>query len=233
MDVPEADEPHGSALAGAFFGGNDAAVAGSFEGMKAGMLAAAVLLGALARVAGADPVLVPVVNLTVKDDPSPPIDPHKRSFKFRAGTKLAAVHIALPAIGSAGNPTLWGATLVLYNAAGTGEFESIDLPPTEWHVIGTPANVKGYQFHDVTPADGPIVRLYVKPDKIFVSGGKDSWPYPLEVTPQQTLAVRLALGTGAEWCGAAPAKSPTTLYDTPAKFVGLKGSLAATCPPVP
>src|SRR4030095_6479138 len=93
------------------------------------------------------------------------------------------------------------------------------LAAARWSLIGTAATFKGYQFHDDTPADGPVVRVFVKPDKIFIAGGKTGWGYLLGGAPQGSVAVRLAIGTDEGWCVEAPAKAPASVYDTPARFV--------------
>jgi hypothetical protein len=45
--------------------------------------------------------------------------------------------------------------------------------------------------------------------------------------------VRLALGADEGWCVEAPAKEPAAVYDTPARFVGTKGAIPPSCPPLP
>jgi len=185
-----------------------------------------------ASVAAADPLPVPTVALVVKDDPVPPVDPEKRFFKFRSGTRLLPTNrIVPPAVGSAGDPTLFGATLTVTNVGGDPQTLTIDLPAARWKVIGTATLLKGYQFHDDDVSDGPVFRVFVKTDKLFVVGGRTDWTYVLSTTPQGGVAVRLDVGTGVSWCSEAPAKTPATIYDTPAKFVGVKGSIPALCAP--
>jgi hypothetical protein len=41
------------------------------------------------------------------------------------------------------------------------------------------------------------------------------------------------LGTEDGWCVEAPAKTPASVYDTPARFVGVKAAVPAACSPVP
>lgn len=200
-----------------------------------GRLTAAVLLAmALVRPARADVVVVPTVSLNLRDDAAPPIEPKKRYFKFRSGTRLGpVVHITPPPVGSADDPTIAGATLTVYNAATAPQTATFTLDATYWTVIGTATSFKGYHFHDPTTGDGPVTRVFVKPDKIFVRGGKTNWTYVLGPAPQGTVAVRLTLGTGTTWCAAASFKPPSSTNDTPAKFVGLKGSVPTSCPTIP
>ena len=170
----------------------------------------------------------------MKDDPIEPISPKQRAFKMRSGTKQELlVHIVPPAIGSAGDPTLHGGVLTIFNVAGPPQSATYVLPAERWRIIGTPEKFKGWHFHDDTPEDGPIVRVFVKPEKIFVSGGKGSWTFLLGPVPQGRLAVRLALGSDDGWCVEAPAKPPFEVYDTAKRFAGLKGSIPSSCTPVP
>ena len=181
-----------------------------------------------------DPLPIPAVALTVKDDPIEPITPKNRGFKLRSGTRKELVtHIVPPPFGSSGDPTLHGGMLTIFNVDGPPQSATYTLPAERWTVIGTPDNFKGYHFHDDTPADGPIVRVFVKPDKIFVAGGKTNWTFLLGPVPQGRLAVRLALGNDDGWCVEAPAKTPVERYDTPARFAGLKGAIPQSCTPLP
>ena len=193
-----------------------------------------VVLACLPMVVAADPLPLPAMSLVVKDDAVPPIVPKQRAFKLRSGTRLApVVHIVPPPIGSAGDPTLGGATLTIFNVGGPAQSATYPLPADRWSVIGSAENFKGWIFHEASPIEGPIVRVFVKPDKLFVSGGKTNWTYLLGPLPQGTVAVRLALGTDEGWCIEAPAKAPASSYDTPARFVGEKGATPTACTPVP
>jgi hypothetical protein len=193
-----------------------------------------VLLAGGARAANADALPLPTVHLAVKDDVAPPIEPRKRGFKLRSGTRLSpTVHIVPPAIGSAGDPTLGGAVLTIFNVGGPAQSATYALAAEHWRMIGSPEHFKGWHFHEPSPIDGPIVRVFVKPDKLFVSGGRESWTYLLGPVPQGTVAVRIALGTDDGWCVEAPAKPPASSYDTPARFVGEKGTMPASCTPLP
>jgi hypothetical protein len=197
-------------------------------------LSLALLVVALCARARAEPLVLPTVSLVVKDDATLPIEPKKRFFKLRSGTKTEpVVHIVPPAVGGAGDPTIGGATLTVYNTDGVPQVATYALPAARWSLIGTATTFKGYQFHDDTPVDGPVVRIFVKPDKIFVAGGKANWTYLLGTTPQGRVAARLALGADDGWCVEAPAQTPPAVYDTPVRFVGAKGARPPTCPPVP
>jgi hypothetical protein len=200
-----------------------------------GRLTVVLLLAAtLPRAACAEVIVVPTVSLVVKDDVMPPIEPKKRYFKFRSSTRQEpVVHIVPPPIASADDPTLAGATLVVYNTGGVPQTVSIELPASQWTIIGTAANFKGYHFHSDNTAVGPVTRVFVKPDKLFVRGGKTNWTYLLGPDSQGSIAARLTLGEGTTWCSETPAKPPSSMNDTPSKFVGFKGSVPASCPALP
>jgi hypothetical protein len=175
----------------------------------------------MAAAAVADPLPIPTVHFVVRDDDVEPIEPKKRKFKLRSGTRQhPLVHIVPPVVGGPGDPTLHGATLTIHNVGGPAQSATYELPAARWRIIGTPENFKGWHFHDDTPADGPVVRVFVKPDKLYVSGGKSNWTFLLGAVPQGALAVRVALGGDDGWCVETPAKPPAERYDTPKRFYG-------------
>ena len=90
-----------------------------------------------------------------------------------------------------------------------------------------------YRSCALAPAPYPSSRVFVKPDKLFVAGGKSRWTYLLGDTPQGAVAVRFAFATDEGWCVETPAANPASLYDTPARFVGMKGAFPASCTPLP
>ena len=192
-------------------------------------LAVAALLG-LCRVAGAQdaPVLTVSTGLILlKDDSVAPIDLTHRYVKFKSRTKLdpAAHQVVPPALGSAGDPTIGGATFTVYDTAGSGEAFSIDLPASGWHWNGSL-----YTFVD---PNGPILRVYVRPYKLYVRGGGAGWGYTLDEPSQGRIGVRLRFGAGIEWCADAPALPPASTYDRQDKFWSAKTSAPGTCPPLP
>jgi hypothetical protein len=186
-------------------------------------------------------VEVPVRTTTLSVKDSATGDAHKRYFKTRAGTQPSLIEpgdgrIVLPAAGGAGDPTIHGATLIVYNSNGRPLQFTIPLPASGWDVIGTAANLKGYQYHDASPSDGPVGRIFVKKDKLFVMGGKDEFGYALDDTQQGRMAVRFTMGTEVTWCLDAPAKTvggTTTLNDSRTRFIAPKTAAADVCPPLP
>jgi hypothetical protein len=79
---------------------------------------AAVAIALRIDAAHADPLPVPCVSLVVKDDPTPPVEPKERFFKLRSGTRLVTTgRIVPPPPGSAGDPTLGGATVSVFRPA--------------------------------------------------------------------------------------------------------------------
>src|SRR2546428_3481929 len=73
-------------------------------------------------------ILIRTSTLRLQDDPA---QPGRRRIAFKSATKFdpPANRILPPAPGSAGDPTRGGATLAVYNAAGSGEAVTVALPP--------------------------------------------------------------------------------------------------------
>lgn len=204
------------------------------------MLRAVVLLAGCAVLAGtavAQTILdLPTTSLVLKDDPGDA--PKARYVKVRSSTKVSQVapgddRIVPPAPGSAGDPTIHGATFTVYNVAGNPQVHTAILPAAHWRINGSPANHKGWLFKDPNTGDGPIFRVYLKPDKLFVIGGRDLWGYRLEAEPQERVAWRLQLGAAVVLCGEAPAKLPASSYDTARKFFTPRAPAPSPCTPIP
>ncbi len=183
--------------------------------------------------------LIQTTSLTLKDDSTPPANPAKRKISFKSSTKQDAVpnRITPPALGSPGDPTVNGATLIVHNAAGeTGDVATVVLPASGWTVLGSPSNFKGYRFK---LSGGAISSIVLKADSLTVKGGKALWPYTLDETQQGRVAVRLNLADSTGWCADAPAKATgnppsTASNDRIDKFIAAKKTPApALCPAVP
>ncbi len=182
--------------------------------------------------------LVQSTSLSLRDKTSPPT-PSARKLNFKSKTKddPPANRVVTPALGGSGDPTLHGATLVVYNAAGSGESVAVPLPASGWRLLGNALSPKGFKFTGSDPA-GPVSRVYVKPDQLRVRGGKANWAYTLNEPSQGRIAIRLQLGTGVAWCADSPAKASgnppsTASNDRVDKFTGQKKTPApATCPPL-
>ena len=174
-------------------------------------------------VPGVAPVLVPATSLVLKDAAG------KRSFKFRSSTRHATVHIAPAAPGEAGDPTLSGATLVVYGSAAPTDTVTVSLPASGWTPLGTPAKPKGYRFLATDPA-APVARVDVRPDEIKVKA-KGTWPYTLDEPAQGRVAVRLVPLGQLGWCADAPPKGAS--FDRPGRFIAHAAPAPASCPPVP
>jgi hypothetical protein len=169
-------------------------------------------------------------------DATDPPNPARRSLSFRSSTKKdpSANRIVPPAFGSAGDPTLSGATLRVYNSNGSGEEATIELPASGWSKTGS----SGYRFKGTDP-NGPVSSVQVKADLISIKAGKSNWPYTLDEPSQGRIAVRLTLGTAVDWCAEAPGKAsgkpPTTAKnDLQDKFIAApKTPAPLSCPPPP
>jgi len=167
-------------------------------------------------------------------DQTVPSNPSARKVVFKSKTKTDPVEnrVVVPAQGSAGDPTVNGATLVVYNSAGSGEKVTVALPAAGWQIIGSPSAPRGYRFGGLDRAD-PISRVVVKADQITVRGGKQNWLYTLNETAQGRVAVRLRLGSALPWCADAPAKAGVA-NDRVDRFTAQpKTAAPVACPPVP
>jgi len=198
---------------------------------------ALVLLLVSAPVArAADLVTIPVNGVLLRDDSKPPIDYNYRYFKMRSTTKTEPPEhqIVMPDPGSAGDPTSigatgGGATLTVYNAAGSGEVFTVTLPASGWSYIrSTPP--RRLRFGSPT---GPVRRVFLRPGILYVRADGPDWGYTLDEPSQGRIAMRFTSGTGDTWCFDVPAWQPHAKYDYPNKFQTYKNGPAATCPPLP
>jgi hypothetical protein len=179
---------------------------------------------------------VRTTSRSLRDRTTPPT-PSTRKLSFKSKTKgdPAQNRVIVPAPGGGGDPTVGGATLVVYNAAGSGERVTVTLPAAGWRLIGSGAAPRGYRFSGLGSTD-PISRVIVKADQIKVRGGKENWAYTLNEDSQGRIAVRLQLGSGAPWCADAPARSSGSpnANDQVDRFTAQpKTPAPVVCPPVP
>jgi hypothetical protein len=183
-------------------------------------------------------VLISTRALTLKDDNVFPVDPTRRKVQFKSDTRFDATHIVPPTPGSGGDPTTGGATVRVYNSAGLASDDvSVTLPAgSRWTVLGS-SSLAGYRYKDPDP-NAAITKVEVKPDKIFVKGGRALWTYALDEARQGRVAVRVTLGSANPWCADAPAKLSGTPpssanNDKVDKFVAQPKSPApGSCPAV-
>ena len=190
----------------------------------------------MVRPACADPTVVTVGthSMIMKDDPVYTAS-RKFSFNVRSGEAPIEHRSEAPAPDSAGDPTLFGGTLVVYNGAGGTETFMIDLPAASWRMEGDAVN--GYRY--VFSSTPPVWKVYVKEAKLSVRGGKAQWLYTLDEPSQGAIAVRLTLGTAVTYCSVAlPRVSgnppSSAAYDRPNKFQAVRLQDApADCPPLP
>ena len=189
--------------------------------------------------ATATPTVTGIRNskLVLKDDVLPPISADGRSLRFTSSSYQGVPGGAYsPAFGTTGDPTVLGASgggavLTVYHPGGT-EKVVVALPASAWTRIGT--NVSpGYKYRDAKRVLGPISQVSLKSGKLSLSG-KGTGLLGLASAPHRSIAVRLRLGNGVEFCAVGPAKAPVTSNDTTAKFVSAANAAAPTsCPPVP
>jgi len=204
-------------------------------------LTALVLVAAAAAApARADVVTVATHALQLRDDVVPPVNPKSRklSFAVRTTADASGHRVVFPAIGGAGDPTLYGARAVVYNANGSGEQVVVDLPAAAWHHEGhnyPPDDLGRWVFTGLIGGVlWPIQKVYVKRDKITIRGGNAPWTYTLDAPSQGAVAVQLTLGTGDTWCAVGVPRSPAATYDRPGRFIAqMKTPAPDACPPAP
>jgi hypothetical protein len=78
--------------------------------------------------------------------------------------KLTDLGVIAPSVGGGADPTLVGASLVLFNPS-TAESETYALPAGNWSISGDPARLRGYKYRDSDFAAGPC-----KSVKLTVTG---------------------------------------------------------------
>ena len=144
--------------------------------------------------------------------------------------------IVVPAPGSAGDPTLYAASVRFYNSAGLSpDFELRFLAGAGWKLLGSPASPRGYRYRGKDVGDNIIQRVTIRRDSIRVKGFSN---YTLNESQQGQIAVRLFLGD-MSWCTDSLAKAtgnpPSTAYnDRPGKFTAQSKTPAPiACPPEP
>jgi hypothetical protein len=183
-------------------------------------------------------VLVGTHRMKMKDDSVDPIFAGKRKFTWKVRSGLTAPpenQVVMPEAGSAGDPTPGGATggggtLTVYNAAGSGEVYTVDLPAENWRVAGD--QFKGFRY--VYASSAPVWKVWLKSPKITIQGGKAPWEYTLDEASQGTIAVQLTLGTGITWCSTALPDDPAEKWDIQDRFKAASaGPPPATCPAIP
>jgi len=142
----------------------------------------------------------------------------ERSFSWKSRASAAIVP---PLPGTAGDPTVGGATLRLYNASGSGEQVTVALPAADWERTGS-----GYKY---CPQGSTVRCVVVRPRTFSIKGKGTDWPYTLDERRQGRMAVRLTLGDGVQWCAESGAR-----IDIAGRFKGARPTgVVAPCPVAP
>jgi hypothetical protein len=189
-------------------------------------------------------VLVRTTSMSLKDRSTAPADPSKRKLSFKSSTKddAPANQVTPPFVGSAGDPTIagatgGGATLTVYNSNGSGEQVVVFLPASFWTSDIDGDGFAKYRYRG--PSTDAVTKVDVKRNRIQIRGGKAAWGYTLDEPSQGSIAVRLELGTSAAWCANGPAKASgtppsTARNDKVDKFVAQpKTPPPLVCPALP
>ena len=182
----------------------------------------------------APPVGIVSSTLRLGDDPTAPVDPLLQTMTFKSlSDPESPGGVVEPAFGSAADPTIGGAELVVYRVGGdAGDVTRIALPASRWRRIqGTVS--PAYKYVDRNSKEGPITKVRIQSGNLLVRGHGDGL-YGLADAPQGQMAVRLRMGGGLTWCATAPAKPPLATNDSTSKFLGVPDSPPPiTCPAIP
>jgi len=180
---------------------------------------------------GSGAISIRASSFKLRDDVRAPIDPDRTTLTFRSAKyQGSASGVAVPAWGGGGDPTLSGATLLVYRGDGTA-IVSIAMPAAHWTRIGS-ASKPGYKYRDKDRTDGPITLATLRNGKLVLKG-KGPGMYQLDNAPQDSMVLRLQLGD-TSFCAAAPAATPAESNDALDAFNGVKQSPPPlTCPALP
>jgi hypothetical protein len=138
------------------------------------------------------------------------------------------------------DPTVNGATLQVYNAAGTGESVCLPLPASLWFAKGVPPKVV-YKYKDKSGMGGPCKLAIVKNGKaikVICQAKLQPIPYSLDEPTQGSVGVRLASGS-TDFCtvfgGIIKTDSGTDPPNTGGKgvFAAAGAAAPAACPVPP
>lgn len=157
--------------------------------------------------------------------------PSDRRLTFRSVTRRDAPkhRVFPPSSSSIGNPAVNGASLTVYNAAGSGEAIAITLHAEDWSRTASGS----YKYSG--PEGSAVARVMVAADRLKVRAGGAAFLYTLDEPAQYVLALRLQLGAHAPWCVEAPAAGDSPgPNDGPQHFRGESDRApASSCPPLP
>jgi outer membrane protein assembly factor BamB len=166
---------------------------------------------AVARLSGLSGLLGPLSakRLRLVDHPT---DPTKRSIL------LKSIDSGTAPAGTAGDPTIHGAAVLLYNPI-TSESASFTLPAGSeyWKALGTPPGSVGFQYTDRRFTNGPCSSLIVKKGKrlsLACSAKKKPIPFSLDEPTQGELIVSVRLGDDAPQCFRLGEFAGTVIRDT-------------------
>jgi hypothetical protein len=123
----------------------------------------------------------------------------RRNLRLTLQTDATAAS-AFPPNGSAGDPTLHGATLRLFTEVGDQFDVTYQLPRDNWFHVGNVGNNAGYTYRDLTSVNGPIKLVLVRPgDATKVKGGGGELAFSLLTNPNPVQAV-LTFGSSTQLC---------------------------------
>ena len=171
--------------------------------------------------------LIPNIYLTTKmlelKSPSEKSKRNKVLFAFKSKNS----RIKIEEIDSFGDPTENGAILTVYNAAGSNESVTENLPAEQWSKTSS-----GYRYHG-DPSE-PVQYVRIRNRRLDIRAGGQDWDYPLDADQQGQVAVAIQFGR-TKFCASAPARNAgkTDRYDKVGFFQAAHNSPAPKTCPVP
>jgi glucose/arabinose dehydrogenase len=196
------------------------------RGPDGGIYYAAIGAGEIRRLAavaaGSD---IPVIGatLTIRDNPSNPVQRMLTATSNDPAIDLGGDPNA------ADDPTAHGALLRVLS--GTGSFDSVyELPASGWRPIGSASNPTGYRYTDPRLRNGPVTRATLKARYLTVTAKGAGLRHPLGVNPDP-VAVVLDLGE-TRYCMSFGASTGAALtFSAGKQFIAKHASAPPACPP--
>jgi len=184
------------------------------------------------------PISIRTTSLSLRDDPTPPINPSQTRITYRSAKYgVAPSGVIVPAPGGPADPTSagsagGGATLTIYRTDGGADKVVLPLPVARWKKTGS-ITKPGFQYTDSKRVDGPITAVTLRNGTLAIRGS-GAGLYELDNAPQGGIALRLNIAGELEFCAAVAPKAPAASNDTTSKFVSDRNVAAPVdCPDVP
>jgi hypothetical protein len=141
--------------------------------------------------------------------------------------------VTIPARTGASDPTVGGAALRVYNAAGLATDDvRVALPAADWRAIGTRV-LRGFRYRAARKSGDPVRSVVVTTNSISIDVRGLAWPYTLDEAAQGRVGLVLRLGA-TRYCAEAPANPSGKHSDRRGRFVAApRWPAPVACPSEP